>query len=119
MDATAQDLAGNPIATLTICEASIPGACENIDPEDPTCAKLSVTGALEFVPEEEVEEAKHLLFARHPDMAGWPAGHAFKVYELKPSTLRLLDYYGGPHDITPEDYFKAHGDDDHHELQKS
>lgn len=116
MDATAQDLEKNPMATLTVCEAQLPGACRGVDPEDPTCAKLSITGNLAPVPEDGIEEAKKMLFARHPDMAGWPAGHAFKIYELKPTTLRLLDYYGGPHDISPEDYFRANGRDENQSV---
>ena len=30
-----------------------------------------------------------------------------RSYELHIATVRLLDYYGGPHDITPEAYFAA------------
>lgn len=26
-------------------------------------------------------------------------------YELKPRTLRLLDFYGGAHDLLPSEYF--------------
>jgi hypothetical protein len=44
MDATAQDLQHNSTASLTLCEAQLAGACQGIDPEDPTCAKLSITG---------------------------------------------------------------------------
>lgn len=44
MDATAVDLASNNNATLTVCQAQIlPGGCME-DAEDPTCAKLSITG---------------------------------------------------------------------------
>ena len=108
MDATAQDLLHvSPNATLTLCEAQLPGGCADTDPEDPTCAKLSITGSIVVVPEEEREAAEELLFSRHPAMRSWPAGHAFAVYELHPTTLRLLDYYGGPIDISPEEYFSA------------
>lgn len=79
MDATAQDLAYNSNASLTICEAQLEGSCSGVDPEDPTCAKLSLSGSLERVPAGQVEEAERLLFSRHPDMRGWPAGHAFHM----------------------------------------
>lgn len=107
MDATAQDLEANSTASLTICEAQLPGGCTGIDPEDPTCAKLSVSGRLERVPPEALPLAEDLLFSRHPAMRSWPADHGFHVYELHPVTLRLLDHYGGAKDLTPEEYFAA------------
>ncbi|KAL4859048.1 hypothetical protein ACK3TF_000832 [Chlorella vulgaris] len=107
MDATAQDLALSSNASLTVCEAQLPGACAGIDPEDPTCAKLSISGNLQPLPEEQLEEAERLLFTRHPAMRNRPAGHAFQIYELHIATARLLDWYGGPHDITAADYFAA------------
>ncbi|KAL4431947.1 hypothetical protein ABPG77_000214 [Micractinium sp. CCAP 211/92] len=107
MDATAQDLEANSTATLSLFEGQLAGACTGVDPEDPTCAKISITGRLEPVPEAGLEEAQQLLFARHPQMADWPAGHAFRIYELHMATARLLDWYGGAHDISPADYFAA------------
>ncbi|EFN53152.1 hypothetical protein CHLNCDRAFT_136925 [Chlorella variabilis] len=107
MDATAQDLAYNSNASLTICEAQLEGSCSGVDPEDPTCAKLSLSGSLERVPAGQVEEAERLLFSRHPDMRGWPAGHAFHIYELHIATARLLDWFGGAHDISAPEYFAA------------
>lgn len=107
MDATAQDLERNCSASLALLEGQLAGACRGVDPEDPTCAKLSITGRLELVPEAGIEEARQLLFARHPQMADWPAGHSFRIYELHMATARLLDWYGGPHDITPAEYFAA------------
>ncbi|PSC73110.1 CREG1 [Micractinium conductrix] len=107
MDATAQDLQANSSASLALSEGQLAGACTGVDPEDPTCAKLSISGRLEPVPEEGQQEAQALLFPRHPHMRDWPSGHAFRVYELHISTLRLLDWYGGPHDLSPEQYFAA------------
>jgi hypothetical protein len=79
MDATAQDLSANSSASLTLCEAQLAGACQDVDPEDPTCAKLTLSGQLEPVPADDQEEAAALLFARHPQMRDWPAGHAFRM----------------------------------------
>jgi hypothetical protein len=107
MDATAYDLEKKPNATFTLCEAQLPGGCVGVDPEDPTCAKLSITGEVLPVPSEDVEIAKAMLFARHPAMKAWPKGHAFAAWELHPHAIRLLDWYGGPKDIAPADYYKA------------
>jgi hypothetical protein len=66
-----------------------------------------VAGQLRQVPAQGREEAQRLLFSRHPDMAGWPAGHQFRLYELQVSELKLLDWYGGAQMISAEDYFSA------------
>lgn len=47
--------------------------------QDPTCAKLSISGRMRRVPKRGLEEAERLLFARHPAMRDWPAGHQFSV----------------------------------------
>lgn len=78
MGAAALDLAASPNATLTLCEAQLPGGCANLDPQDPNCAKVALSGeVLPLQSEAAVQEAKGMLFARHPAMADWPAGHAF------------------------------------------
>jgi hypothetical protein len=108
MDATAQDAAVNSSATLTLCEAQLPGGCSGVDPEDPTCAKLAISGRLSAVPllpAEALRHAEELLFSRHPAMQSWPPDHGFRVYELQPAAIRLLDWYGGPRDLTPDEYW--------------
>ena len=47
MDATMQDVqrGANANASLTLHELQMPGACVGVDPEDPTCAKLTLSGA--------------------------------------------------------------------------
>lgn len=74
-----QDLAARASASLALHEMQLPGACERLDPEDPRCAKLLVSGSLLPVPPEAQAEARRLLFARHPAMRGWPAGHDFTL----------------------------------------
>jgi hypothetical protein len=44
LDATAQDLSANPNASLTVCEAQMRHSCSKVDPQNPTCAKLTVSG---------------------------------------------------------------------------
>ncbi|KAK9790117.1 hypothetical protein WJX73_002745 [Symbiochloris irregularis] len=108
MDATAQDAAANPNVTLSIAEAQLPGSCGTTDPEDPTCAKVSITGQLKPVEAgEKLKEAKEILFQRHPQMAKWPVGHHFTVYELHIEYIQLLDYYGGAIDVPVPEYFAA------------
>ena len=64
-------------------------------------------GTLARVPAAEADAAAELLFARHPEMQSWPADHGFAPFELQIDTLRLLDFFGGAHDLTPAEYFAA------------
>lgn len=129
-DASAQDVAENANATLTVCEMQVPGACDADPqawtrapssawtlhkprvrltswavPQDPTCAKVSLTGKLLRVPAEGQQAAARAMFSRHPEMRGWPASHRFSLYELHVEAVRLLDSFGGAKDVSPGDYY--------------
>eukprot|EP00877_Chromochloris_zofingiensis_P004915 jgi/Chrzof1/14424/Cz09g02120.t1 len=108
MDQSTQNIEKEPAAGLTITESQqLPHGCGQTDPEDPTCAKLSISGNMQLVPESEQSTVKQMLFSRHPAMAKWPADHQFTLYEMQIESLMLLDWYGGAHIITPEEYFQA------------
>lgn len=47
--------------------------------QDPTCAKVALTGPVDLVPASGQREAAELLFARHPAMKLWPSGHDFRM----------------------------------------
>ncbi|KFM27718.1 Protein CREG1 [Auxenochlorella protothecoides] len=94
LDATAYDAQANASAMLTVSEAQLPGSCRGLDAEDPPCAKISILGELHRVPASEEGAARD-----------WPAGHEFHMYELFIQQIQLLAWYGGPRQITPQDYF--------------
>jgi hypothetical protein len=98
-------------ASLTISQAAFnhTTSCEavKLDPEDPRCAKLTLSGTLQVASGEAETLGKSALFARHPQMKTWPASHQFTVYELKVEDIWLLDYFGGGAPITPEKYYAA------------
>ena len=75
--------------------------------QDPTCAKVSISGRMGLLSGEGLRAARELLFSRHPDMRGWPKGHKFMVYELRVNNIRRLDFYGGAAEISRPDYFAA------------
>ena len=57
------------------------GARLNIDPEDPRCAKLTLSGQVAPVSSgADIAAGKAALFARHPQMAGW-----YSPWQLKRS----------------------------------
>lgn len=105
-DQTAKDLQANPRASLNLCEAQQSGECTNLDPEDPRCSKVTITGEILKVPEKELEIARELMFRRHRQMRDWHA-HTFTLYEMHIGKIKLLDYYGGYNEVDPEAYFGA------------
>jgi len=95
-------------ASLTMSQAALGNfSCDNTDPEDPRCAKLTVTGTIKKAVGSDVNIGKAALFARHPQMAHWPENHHFTVYELKISHIWMIDFYGGGGDISRWRYFLA------------
>ncbi len=60
------------------------------------CAlQVSLVGVTLPVPEAEADVALAALFARHPAMADWPAGHRFAPFELHVKEAHLLDWWVG------------------------
>ena len=101
LDETAIDLAAEPRATLTLAEAALPSGCAS-DPQDPTCAKLSLHGKI--APAADQVTARRALFAAHPEMATWPVFHGFRAYEMHLGDVFVLSDYGGAKTVTVRDY---------------
>ncbi|KAJ8397910.1 hypothetical protein AAFF_G00432570 [Aldrovandia affinis] len=84
MDKSVTDLMSFPLASLTFSEAEGDFCRKNMyDPEDPRCARLTLTGKMVKVGAEEVEFAKAAMFSRHPVMKKWPAGHKWFFMKLE------------------------------------
>ncbi|KAG8232955.1 hypothetical protein J437_LFUL011447 [Ladona fulva] len=81
----------------------------NLDPEDPRCAHVVLTGKMLKVKKgsEEEEIARSSLFSRHPAMKNWPKDHNWFFAKLKIESICLLDYFGGPKYISVDDYFNV------------
>ncbi|XP_075870766.1 protein CREG2 [Nelusetta ayraudi] len=108
MDYTVSDLKSNPFASLTFSEAEGEFCRKMVyDPEDPRCARLSLTGKMVEVSPEELAFAKEAMFSRHPVMAKWPVGHNWFFMKLELIQVWLQDWVGGVSLIPLEDYFKA------------
>ena len=92
---------------------SINNTCgaQALDPEDPRCARLTLSGRLGRLTNasEETAAARAALFGRHPEMAGWPVAppHNFEFYKLDISDIWLVDFFGGAANISTSDYFQA------------
>ncbi|XP_076016693.1 protein CREG2 [Genypterus blacodes] len=108
MDNSVSDLRSNPYASLTFSEAEGDFCRQMVyDPEDPRCARLTLTGKMVDVVPEELELAKEAMFSRHPVMAKWPVGHKWFFMKLELIQVWLQDWVGGISLIPLEDYFKA------------
>jgi len=105
LDPTARDALKDDRASLTISEYPI-GTCGKIDPENPTCAKITLTGKLKLVDEnsKEAEFAKSALFSKHAEMKGWPKDHEFQFFKLEIENIFLIDWFGGPKPLTLDQY---------------
>ena len=107
---SAQDLRHNNKASLTMSLAQS-GYCRdnNLDPEDPRCAHVILTG--DFVKldpaSSEGEFAKLALFSRHPIMPDWPVGHQWFFAKLDIKNIIVLDFFGGAITVPVQDYFNA------------
>jgi hypothetical protein len=98
--------AGRP-ASLTISEAALNTTCGNRDPEDPRCAKITLTGTMTRLAGKDMSLGKASLFARHPQMQTWPKGHGFEVHELVLSSIWMIDFYGGGGAVKVSDFSAA------------
>ncbi|XP_053606095.1 protein CREG1 isoform X2 [Plodia interpunctella] len=107
LDFTAKDLMKNSRATLLVSLQQL-DYCEkkNLDPEDPRCTRLMLSGIMKKVKEGTPEYvfAKAALFARHPAMADYPTDHNWFVAKMKIAQIAMIDWFGGATYIPVKDY---------------
>uniref|UniRef100_A0A2P2HY99 Protein CREG1-like n=1 Tax=Hirondellea gigas TaxID=1518452 RepID=A0A2P2HY99_9CRUS len=110
LDLSVQDLQKDPRASMTASLAQS-NYCrrQDLDPQDPRCAHLILTGEIVKLKRNSAEEdlAKNALFERHPEMLEWPTDHDWFFARLAIRHIYLLDFFGGAKVITPEDYYAA------------
>nr|XP_039273661.1 protein CREG2-like [Styela clava] len=109
-DVSIQDVLKNPIISFALSEMETTYCgTQDFDPEDPRCAKLTLSGRMVNVTSsEERKFALASLFERHPVMKSWPSSHDFYVTKLDIDMVWLIDYFGtGGSVVSLEDYFAA------------
>merc|ERR1719291_794896 len=79
------------------------------DPENPTCARLVLSGTMVKIEANSTEDktARAALFKRHPSFSQYPPGHDFFVAKMEIDGVWLIDFYGGAANIPPAEYFGA------------
>jgi Pyridoxamine 5'-phosphate oxidase len=113
LDFTAQDLSKkNQLTALFSMDQSLYCSSRSVDPMEPTCARIMISGeALRVEPNsEEFKFATAAMISRHPASVNWLDTHDFFLCKLNISTVCVLDWYGGPHYVTIDDYYKANFD---------
>lgn len=116
-DPTFTDVSNDPSCCITMSEAALPSHsnaaefCGHGDPEDPTCARVSLSGKMRaLVKHEEIAQAEATLAARHP-LAPWlSAGGAHtggQFFTMELEAVTLLDHYGGPTQVSLKEYMNA------------
>ncbi|CAK6439846.1 unnamed protein product [Pipistrellus nathusii] len=102
------NLQENPYATLTLSLAQTNFCRKNgFDPQNPLCAHTILAGTVTKVNETEMDIAKQSMFIRHPEMKDWPASHDWFFAKLNITNIWVLDYFGGPKVVTPEQYYNV------------
>jgi hypothetical protein len=98
-------LAPNGTSIIQDCEIGVGFG----DPENPPCARLTLSGDFSKVPANSTEHAAAYaaLLERHPFIKTLPDDHDFFVAKLSLDGIWLIDDYGGAAIVDPTDYFAA------------
>jgi len=105
-------------ASLTLSEAQVDprqfsgagcGPDGDFDPEDPRCAKLTISGTVSPCDGSSCDVGLEALLAAHPQMADWPEEHGFSVSEMMISEngLWMIASYGGGSVMNADDYYSS------------
>jgi len=103
-------------AALTLSEAALDtsqfegakcGPDGDLDPEDPRCAKLTISGTMKPVDDDKYKFGLDTLYAKHPQMESWPADHGFVVYEMHIDDLWMIANYGGGGSFSATDFLAS------------
>jgi len=111
LEMSVHDLKHDPRASvsMTLAQGSY---CKkkNLDPEDPRCAHVIISGTFSKIDVGSQEEtfAREALFTRHPEMEDWnQPDHGWFFAKIDIKNILLLDYFGGATTIPVKDYLKA------------
>uniref|UniRef100_A0A182LZ99 CREG-like beta-barrel domain-containing protein n=1 Tax=Anopheles culicifacies TaxID=139723 RepID=A0A182LZ99_9DIPT len=115
LDYTAQDLhKDNRLTVMLTLDQDKYCTNNGIDPMEPTCARIMISGRADKIINgtDEYAFGSRAMFSRHPAAEKWikTDGHNFFLCKLNITQIAVLDFYGGPHYVTVEDYMAADPD---------
>lgn len=107
LDPTPRDVLKDSRCSFTISEAPL-GTCGDTDPENPTCSKITLSGKMKQIIENDPEAdfAAKALFSKHTEMTDWPKDHNFQYFKLIVEDIFLIDWFGGPKPLSVAEYFQ-------------
>lgn len=115
LDFTAQDLSKkNQLTALFTMDQNLYCTKRNVDPMEPVCARAMISGEALRVAKgtKEFDFATNAMVSHHPASVNWLNTHDFFLCKLNISSVCILDWYGGPHFVSTDEYFKAEIDSD-------
>ncbi|XP_058813285.1 protein CREG1-like isoform X2 [Topomyia yanbarensis] len=122
LDYTAQDLSkDNRLTVLLSMDQDLDCSKRGVDPMEPTCARIMISGRAVKLAEgtEEFDFGTNAMFSRHPAAKHWLETHNFFLCKLDIVQIAVLDYYGGPHYVTVEEYMNADPESHSNSLELS
>ncbi|KAK2971209.1 hypothetical protein RJ640_029887, partial [Escallonia rubra] len=99
LDPTARNALKDQRSSFTISEFPV-GTCGKKDPENPTCAKITLTGKALDGKSDEAKYARTALFSKHSEMKEWPKNHNFQFFKLEIDNIFMINWFGGPKPLT-------------------
>lgn len=122
LDFTAQDLSkNNQMTALFSQDQSLYCTNHGVDPMEPTCARIMMSGEALRVQKgtDEYDFANKAMVSHHPATAHWIDAHDFFLCKMNISQIVVLDWYGGPHFVSIDDYYKVSLDGEKSHLKAS
>lgn len=113
LDYTAQDLSkDNRLTVLLSQDQDLYCSKHGVDPMEPTCARIMISGRALKLEDgtDDFNFGKNAMFSRHPAAKKWLDTHNFFLCKLDIVQIAVLDFYGGPHYVTVDEYMTADPD---------
>lgn len=113
LDFTGQDLhVVNKLTALFSEDQDLSCTRNGTDSMEPTCGRVIITGSVQRLDPNSTEyaTADQWYTDRHPASVHWRNTHQFYFCELDIEQIVLLDFYGGPHYVSIDDYYNANYD---------
>lgn len=119
LDFTGQDLAiNNKLTALFTEDQDLSCTTNHTDTMEPICARVIFVGKLNKLTPNTVEytQANASFTDRHPASIAWRNTHSFYLCKLDIEHIAVLDFYGGPHYVSIDDYYNANYDSDSNDI---
>lgn len=122
LDFTGKDLlVTNKLTALFTENQDLSCTMNNVDPMEPTCARAFFIGSMKKLTKrtDEYETAVNSFISRHPAAKLWRKFHDFYFCKLDIEQIAIIDFYGGAHYVTSDEYYNANYDSDDYEFNDS